>query len=447
MSKRNIVGIVDARGRGATLARMYERSPHVDGVVVIPGNDMIQAMARKPTEVDTRIALTDVDAISQKFHELGVTLASVDQDIALSAGVSDRLREDGIPTIGPSRAASQIEWSKAEARRLGTHAGIQQPEYAVFRGSEDAALKYLDTHGDEGFAIKADGLAEGKGVFVAKTPEEARRAIQEIRQRHPQAARTFLVESLATGEEFSTFFASDGVPEREHIKILGHAQDHKREGNNDTGENTGGMGCSTPPRLMTPTLELFVENEIQKMMKELNKEGKPYEGIGYYGGMFDPANKVINNIEWNARWGDPEVQVVAPGITSDMYELAMAIVNKNLDKYKLTTDSLSRVVVAGASRGYPRNYDSVKGKQIFGLDEVMEMDGIELYGAGVKVVDGKHFASGGRLFYIVGEGVDIVAAREKAYGAMARVFVEGNNLHYRTDIGWRDVKRLRDKGY
>lgn len=442
MSERNIVGIVDAGGRGATLARMYELSPHVDGVVVIPGNDMIQAMAQKPTSVFTDIDIKDAHAICDKFQELGVNLVDVAQEDAVASGVSDTLRASGIPTIGPSKAAGEIEWSKATARKFGTLAGIIQPEYAIFERQE-AALKYIDTREAEGFAIKADGLASGKAVIIAQTHQEAREAITAIQKRYPQAAQKFLIEQLVGEEEFSTFFASDGL----HVKIIGHAQDHKREGNFDTGENTGGMGCSSPPKLMTRNVEILLEREIQKMMVVLNNKDRPYEGIGYYGGMLDHVQRIVNNIEWNARWGDPEVQVVAPGITSDMYELAMAIVNKNLDKYKLTTDSLPRVVVAGASRGYPRNYDSVKGKQIFGLDEVMEMDGIELYGAGVKVVDGKHFASGGRLFDIVCKGVDIVVAREKAYGAMARVFVEGNNLHYRTDIGWRDVQRLREKGY
>lgn len=442
-AERNIVGIVDGGGRGAALARAYERSPHVTGIVVIPGNDLTAEMAKKVTYVFPNIKNTSAEAIADKFEELGVTLADVAQDNAIEVGVSDTLRQRGIATIGPSRDAGQIEWSKVYARGLGKKAHLQQPDFETFSRTE-AADWYIDNSGADEFAIKANGLAEGKGVKLARSSEEAKRLVRELREQFPVASEVFLVEEMARGEEFSTFFASDG----EHVKILGHAQDHKREGNFDTGENTGGMGASTPPRLMTRAVELVVEQEVKKMMTALSDEGKPYEGIGYYGGMLDEVLKHVNNIEWNARWGDPEVEIVAPGITSDIFELAVSIVGKSLDKYNLTRDNVARVVVAGAARGYPRDYSAVKGKEIFGLDYVMNMDGVELYGAGVKVdIDGRHWANGGRLFYIVGQGENVVEAREKAYGAMARVHVDGNNLMYRTDIGWKDVQRLRDEGY
>lgn len=442
-AERNIVGIVDGGGRGAALARAYERSPHVDGIVVIPGNDLTAEMAHKPTFVFPNISNSSADAIADKFSELGVTLADVAQDNAIEAGVADRLRERGIATVGPSRDAGQIEWSKAYARGVGKQAHLQQPGFETFTRVEQADW-YIDRSGDSEFAIKANGLAEGKGVKLAHSSEDAKRMVRELKKQFPHASEIFLVEEMARGEEFSTFFASDG----EHIKILGHAQDHKREGNFDTGENTGGMGASTPPRLMTRAVELVVEGEITKMMARLSEEGRPYEGIGYYGGMLDEVLKKVNNIEWNARWGDPEVEIVAPGITSDIFELAVSIVGKSLDKYNLTKDNLARVVVAGASRGYPRDYNAVKGKEIFGLDYVMHMKDVELYGAGVKVDnDGRHWANGGRLFYIVGQGENVIEAREKAYGAIARVHVDGNNLMFRADIGWRDVQRLRDEGY
>lgn len=442
MAERNIVGIVDGGGRGAVLARAYEKSPHVDGIVVFPGNSLIDVMAKKPTLIYPVSKTTDVTAIVDMFQGLGVTLADVAQDNAIAVGVSDSLREVGIPTIGPSREAGKIEWSKSIARGLGKQAGIQQPKFEVFTRTEPADW-YIDRSGEERFVVKADGLADGKGVKIAGSSEEAKRMVREIREQFPQAANVFLVEELVAGEEFSTFFASDG----EHVKIIGHAQDHKREANFDEGENTGGMGCSTPPMLMTEGLEIEVGKDIGKIMRTLAEMGVPYEGIGYYGGMYDSNKRRLNNIEWNARWGDPEAQVILPGITSDMYELAMSIVNKGLDKYNLTTDSLARVVVAGASRGYPRDYSAVRGLQIFGLEDVMKMKDVQLYGAGVAVVDGKHYANGGRLFYVVGQGENVITAREKAYGAMARVHVDGNNLIFRDDIGWRDVQRLREEGY
>jgi len=238
------------------------------------------------------------------------------------------------------------------------------------------------------------------------------------------------------------------VSDGENVKIVGHAQDHKRERDNDEGENTGGMGCSSPPLLMTEGIERDVLEDTEKIVRILASEGNPYKGVGYYGGMYDKMLNIANNIEFNSRWGDPEVQVVAPGLTTDMYELAVAIVEKHLAQFEVTSDTLARVSVAGASRGYPRSYEAVKGKEIFGLEDIIGMKGVELYGAGIKIDEnGKYRANGGRLFYIVGEGKNVIEAREKAYCAMAKVHVDGNNLIYRTDIGWRDVQRLREEGY
>lgn len=148
-------------------------------------------------------------------------------------------------------------------------------------------------------------------------------------------------------------------------------------------------------------------------------------------------------IEFNARWGDPEAQAIVPGLVGDFFEISMAIANGNIRDLKLQTDGKARVVVTGASRGYPEDYSQVRGKEIYGLNEARKIDGVRLYGGGVRVENGRHYANGGRLFYIVGEGSNVIDAREKAYEAMSRVFIEGNNLHYRTDIGWRDVQRLR----
>ena len=148
-------------------------------------------------------------------------------------------------------------------------------------------------------------------------------------------------------------------------------------------------------------------------------------------------------IEFNARWGDPEAEIILPGLVNDLFELSLAIARGGIRGLDLQTDGKARVVVTGASRGYPGNYEGVKGKQIYGLREAGKIDGVKIYGAGVKEKDGKYFAFGGRLFYVVGEGKTIIEARQKAYEVMAIISVEGNNLHYRTDIGWRDVERLR----
>lgn len=445
MAERNVVGIIDAGGRGHALARAYARSPHVDGIVVIPGNDLIKEMAEKPTEVYPHLKTTSIPSIIQIFRDQGVSLADVAQDNAVEAGVSDALREIGMPTVGPSREAGRIEWSKVDARRLGERASIRQPEYYAAKTIADGE-RYLRQHKEEGFAVKANGLAEGKGVKIAGTRKSAIDAIHTLKKQFPEASDRYLLEKLAQGEEFSTFFASDG----EHVLLLGHAQDHKREGNNDTGENTGGMGAYSPIRLMTPNIEAEVTTDVEKMMHLLTELGFAYEGVGYYGGMFDEQSASLTNIEWNSRWGDPEVQVVAPGIKSDFLELSMAVVDKRLDKYKLKKDNLTRVVVAIASRGYPRNYDKVKGQKVFGVDHVVQMPNINVYGAGIKIgEDGSYRAGGGRLMYIEGRGKNIEQARERAYQAASHIFIpgeDGNQAIFRTDVGWRDVRRLHEEG-
>ena len=169
-------------------------------------------------------------------------------------------------------------------------------------------------------------------------------------------------------------------------------------------------------------------------------ERNPYRGILYLGGIV--VNGKPMNIEYNARWGDPECQVVLPSIKTDYFEIIKSCLEEKLNGLNISQDNKTRVCVVGASKGYPNNYSQVKGKRIFGIDEVMGMEGINIFGAGIEVSDGKLYANGGRLFSVVAEGKDVLEAKQKAYSAIARISIEGNNLHYRTDIGWRDVERF-----
>jgi len=236
------------------------------------------------------------------------------------------------------------------------------------------------------------------------------------------------------GEEFSAFIFSDG----KNYKIIGSAQDHKRVNDFDEGENTGGMGCSAPPLILTRELMKDVqENIFNKTIAGLNAEGRSYKGVLYLGGMvIKRAGKLRPYvIEFNARWGDPEAQVILPGLVNDLFAVSMAIARGDIGKLKIQTDGKARIAVAGVSKGYPGNYIEVKGKRIYGLDKARKIDGVKLYGGSVKRMGKKDYADGGRLFYFVGP-------RDKVYQAMSMVFVEGNNLHYRTDIGWRDRQRF-----
>lgn len=446
MGREETVLITDGGGRGSVLVESYARSPHVGRIIAVPGNDLMRLSTDKPVETFPQLKTTSVAEIVALCQEREVGLVDVCQDNAVEAGLVNALMTKGIPVIGPTREAGKIEWNKSDARRFGERHGIPQPLFSIFNREQDG-VAFLRSQPNQPWFVKASGLAEGKGALPAKTTEEAIKRIPELRRRFPEAARTYLIEDWlknddgTSGEEFSFFTISDG----QNYQVLGGAQDHKRVNNFDEGENTGGMGCSSPPLVLTPDLIAQVEKEIlDPTILGLKEEERPYRGILYIGGMILEHNgrKIIKLVEDNARWGDPEAQVIVPGLTNDFLETGMAVSQGDISNLRIHHDGKSRVVVAGASRGYPGDYSQVKGKEITGLKEIRRMDGVMIYGAGIKVIDGRYYASGGRLFYVIGEGNNVIEAREKAYEAMSRVFIEGNNLHYRTDIGWRDVERF-----
>lgn len=435
--------VVDGGGRGSALVDKYSESPYVARVLAVPGNDLMKVGALKPIETFPALKTVSVSEIIKICLREKVDLVDVAQDNAVEAGLVSRLQYyNGISVVGPTRAAGEIEWNKAWAREFGQRYELPQPHFKICL-SQDEGIQYLSSQPDQPWFVKASGLAEGKGALPAKNRQEAVERVSEI-SRFGKAGEVFLIEKWlqskdgTPAEEFSTYVFSDG----ENYKLVGSAQDHKRVYDNDKGENTGGMGCSSPPLALTTELMKSIEKKIlARTLKGLSFEGRSYKGVLYLGGIVIESEPYV--IEFNARWGDPEAQVVLPSLVNDLFEVSMAIVEGRLGSIDFENDGKARVVVAGASRGYPGDYNHVRGKRIYGLDEVRKIKGIRLYGAGVKVEDGKYYVAGGRLFYIVGEGKTVIEARSRAYEAMSRVSIEGNNLHYRTDIGWRDVERLR----
>ncbi|OGC82135.1 MAG: phosphoribosylamine--glycine ligase [Candidatus Abawacabacteria bacterium RBG_16_42_10] len=443
---RNTVLVVDGGGRGAVLVDKYAQSEHVDRVLAVPGNDLMKINTDKSVITYPKVKTTSVREILEICVQEKVNLVDVAQDNAVEAGLLDALVEKGIPTVGPTKKAGQIEWDKAWAREFGERHDIPQPCFKVCSSPQEG-FDYIESQPNQPWFIKASGLAEGKGALPAKNNEEAKQQIKEM-ARFKKAGEVFLIEQWlrgdddSAGEEFSSYIFSDG----KNYKIVGHAQDHKRVNNFDVGENTGGMGCSTPPLVLEEELLTKVERTIlDRVINGLHQEGRPYKGVLYLGGMAvkEKSEQVPYVVEFNARWGDPEAEVILPGLENDLFEVGMAIAEGDLSSIQLKTDSRARVVIAGASKGYPGNYQNVKGKQIFGLNEARKYPGVKIYSAGINEQGGRHFANGGRLFYIVGEGNNAIEARQKAYEAMSMVSIDGNNLHYRTDIGWRDVQRLR----
>lgn len=434
---KNIVAVIDAGGRGSALIDAYAKSPEVDELIAIPGNDLMQINTGKPVHTYPDLKTTSRDEILKICQEFEVTLVDVAQDNAVEAGVSDLLRENGFKVTGPSKDAGRLEWDKAWSRDFMVKYSLPVPAYKVCRSKEEG-LKFLQEQEDQAWFIKAAGLAEGKGVIPARNNAKAVEAIEQM-SKFGSSGETFLIEQALIGEEFSAFAISDSGG----YQFLGMAQDHKRVDDGDVGPNTGGMGCSTPPLVVDGDIQVQIDEIFKKTFDGIKSEGLSYNGVLYLGGIVVGGKVFI--IEYNARWGDPEVECILPGIKNDWFEVSLAVSENQLSD-RIIRDNLSRIVIAACSLGYPEDYSKVRGKEIFGLNDLVAVPGIKVYGAGTKVVDGKYFANGGRLFYVVAEGKDVIEAREKAYSALGKVSIPGDNganlLHYRKDIGYRDVNRL-----
>lgn len=442
--------IIGSGGREHALANAYSKSKKVKKVLVAPGNDFMTFQNEK-IETFSEIKSTDFEGILNLAKKEKVDLVDVAQDDPLALGFVNRLEQKGIVAFGPTQKAAEIEWSKDWARNFMQKYNLPIPGFKVFNNPKKA-IQYVNNFYENHFRqstsevyekkpalyIKASGLALGKGALRAENKQKAIAAILTMKQ-FGAAGQIFLVEECLTGEEFSLFAICDG----NNYKIISFAQDHKTVYNCDLGPNTGGMGCISPIKLITLSIQKTIEQKILKpFMQGMQKEERPYKGILYLGGIINnlPDGGVLKIIEFNARWGDPEAQVILPGIKNDYLNVVLSTM-KQYSNETIILDQKVRVSIAGCSRGYPVDYSMVKGKEIFGLEKAMELPGITIYGAGIVRKDYRFFANGGRVFHLVAEGKDIIDARKKAYQAMSAIFIEGNNLHYRTDVGWRDVER------
>lgn len=442
---KTIVAVIDGGGRGAALVDAYAKSPKVDEIIAIPGNDLMQLNTKKPVYIYPKLKTTSKEEILKICNEFSVTLVDVAQDNAVEAGVSDLLRQNGFKVVGASKTAGRLEWDKAWSRDFMVQYGLPVPQYKVCH-SELEGIAFLKSQTDHPWFIKASGLAEGKGVIPARNNEYAAQAIREM-SRFGKSGETYLIEQALIGEEFSAFAISDA----EGFQFLGAAQDHKRIDDGDNGPNTGGMGCATPPLVVDENIKKQIMEIFEKTFDGLKKEGLTYQGVLYLGGMVvnEGGNKKVYIIEYNCRWGDPEVECILPGINNDWFDVGTAVDQNMLKGVKIEADGKSRVAIACASLGYPEDYSKVKGREIFGLAELTQLPGVKIYGAGVKKEGDKYLANGGRLFYVIAEGDTIIEAREAAYRALEKVSIKGDKgeklLHYRTDIGYRDVKRLSNE--
>ncbi len=430
MHIKNIL-ILGSGGREEALADAYAKNKHVENIYLAPGNGLT-GFRNKKIRALSDVVVNDFEKILQVCKTNKIDLVDVASDEPLSLGFVDKLCEHNIQAFGASQKASEVEWNKEWSRNFMKKYKLPIPRYESFTDSKKA-ISYIEKLKEQPLFVKASGLALGKGALFAKNKKEALDAILEMKK-FGSSGNTFLIEECMMGEEFSLFALCDG---KDYV-IVGAAQDHKTVFNKNTGPNTGGMGCVFPGLVVNKKIITECEKTILKpFMKGMITEKRPYSGVLYFGGMITKTG--IKIVEFNARWGDPEAEVILPGITTDYLSIVKKILDKKLKGTKINLDKKTRVSVAGCAAGYPDDYKEVKGEKVLGIERVSN-DAL-IFGSGIKK-EGKNFTvSGGRILHIVGQGKDVIDARAQAYSEISKIFVEGNNLHYRTDIGWRDVER------
>ncbi|MFW2831341.1 phosphoribosylamine--glycine ligase [Sphingomonas sp. ID0503] len=418
--------LLGSGGREHALAWRLVQSPGLTRLFAAPGNPGIAAEGASCLNLD----VTDHNAVLSFCGGKQIKLVVIGPEAPLVDGLADTLREGGIAVFGPDRAAAQLEGSKGFTKDLCARHGIPTAPYKRF-ASEAEALAGL-TSFSLPVVIKADGLAAGKGVIIAGTVTEAEEAIRDMfGGGFGAAGAEVVIESFLTGEEASFFAITDGRT----VVPFGSAQDHKRVGDGDTGPNTGGMGAYSPAPVLTPELEARVMAEIvQPTVQAMRDEGMPYSGVLYAGLMLTARGPML--IEYNARFGDPECQVLMTRFTGDLLELMLATAEgrlKGAAKPAFSEDYALTVVMA--ANGYPAVPE--RGGTIEGIDRA-EATGAKVFHAGTAR-NGKLTANGGRVLNVTARGASVTEAQAAAYAAVDRIdFPSG---FCRRDIGWREVAR------
>ncbi len=416
--------VVGGGGREHAVCKKLKESKLVEQLLCAPGNAGIAQVATCVPGVKA----TDVEAIVKLAKDEKVDFVCVTPDDPLALGCVDALEKEGIAAFGPSAYAAQMESSKIFSKNLMKKYGIPTAESETF-DDMDAALAYLDTK-EAPIVIKADGLALGKGVIVAATMDEAKEAVVDMMQggKFGKSGARVLIEECMFGREVTVLCFCDGKT----IVPMRASQDHKRVFDNDQGPNTGGMGAFAPSPLYTAEIAERTMNEILvPTLNAMNAEGFTFKGVLYVGLMLtDKGPKVV---EYNARFGDPETQVVLPLLDSDLMEIMMAVRNQTLSELDIQWKQSSAACIVLASGGYPGKYEG--GKVITGMDEA-EALGATVYHAGTKMADGNFVTAGGRVLGVTALGESLRAAVDSAYAAARKIHFDG--AHMRSDIGSKD---------
>lgn len=420
--------VVGNGGREHAIAHSLLQSSNVE-LFCAPGNGGTATMARCQ---NLPLSLDDFEKIGQFAQNNSIDLVVIGPELPLALGITDYLQRQGVKVFGPSRAGAQIEASKAWAKALMTESGIPTAKAAVFTDAS-AAKGYVEA-GILPIVVKADGLAAGKGVVVAATIKEAHRAIDRIFQgQFGSAGKFVLVEECLTGQEVSVLALTDG----ETIRPLLPAQDHKRIGEGDTGDNTGGMGAYAPASLVTPELMAKIEVEVlQKVIATLRDRNIDYRGVLYAGLMVSPTGE-FKVLEFNCRFGDPETQAILPLLETPLENLLLACVEKRLAQMPaIAWKSGTACCVVASASGYPGNYST--GEVISGIEVAEASVNTYVFQAGTKKLDAQLVTDGGRVLGVTGIGENFARATSRAYAAINCIHFEG--MYYRRDIGYRALK-------
>lgn len=413
--------IVGSGGREHAIAMSAAKSDKVEKMYCAPGNAGIAEYAEC-----VAIGAMEFDKLVAFAREKAIDLVIVGMDDPLVGGLVDEMEAAGIRTFGPRKNAAILEGSKAFSKDLMKKYNIPTAAYENFTNPE-AALAYLET-AKFPIVLKADGLALGKGVLICQNLEEAKEGVKTIMldKKFGSAGNEMVVEEFMTGREVSVLSFVDGKT----IKTMTSAQDHKRAGDGDTGLNTGGMGTFSPSPFYTEEVDKFCQKYIyQPTVDAMAAEGRVFKGIIFFGLMLTEDGPKV--LEYNARFGDPEAQVVLPRMKNDLIEVAEACIDGTLNEIDLQFEDNAAVCVVLASEGYPVSYE--KGYPIEGFDEFKKHEGYYCFHAGTKFDDGNIVTNGGRVLGVTAKGDTLKEARKNAYAATE--WVKFDNKYMRHDIG------------
>lgn len=414
--------MIGSGGREHALIKKLLESPKCTKIYCAPGNGGIS----KDAEL-VNIPVMDKEKMVDFAKNNSIDLVFVAPDDPLADGMVDAFEEAGIRAFGPNKKAAIIEASKAFSKDLMKKYNIPTAMYETFDNSKDA-VDFIEKNNTYPIVIKADGLALGKGVIIAKTFEEAKDAVTSIMEdkKFGASGNHIVVEEFLTGPEVSVLAFTDG----KCVKPMVSSKDHKRAYDNDEGLNTGGMGTISPNPYYTDEIaKTCMDTIFIPTINAMNKEGRTFKGCLYFGLMITPNGPKV--IEYNARFGDPEAQVVLPRLETDLVDICEAVIDEKLSDLDIKWKDGAAACVVIASGGYPVAYE--KGKEISGLDENGQVDGAIVYHAGTKFENGKFLTNGGRVLGVTAVADTLDEALEKAYKAVSKI--KFDEMHFRKDIG------------